>query len=633
MKKIHKIIIFAAVLLIIFITLITIDNNKEIKSVRSEKQLLEFYNRGYGNNLSLAERMLTLPFSATYYNRHYAYDKGYAIEDAMINEGETQSGTSSKDYSKTNIQVEDVDEADIIKTDGDYIYSISENNVVITNVKDPSNPVIEARLNGGSGIPSDLLTYNNYLVVISYSDNNTYRYNSNTLVEVYDISNRSKPIRVKSFELYETYYTSRCIDGNLYIFSNGYLRKENDRIVREYKEDYETQEISLKDIKYLKDNNTNMQTLIAHFNLNTLNEVNVQSYLIDISNAYVSKDNVYLLDYAYYDDYISPWKVFTFRGVIGFIKDQTDIDYSTDTLVYKFEINKDKGVEYKAKTKVKGSIVNQYSLDEKNNHLRIALYSTDDGTRISILDEKLNLIGETPNVAKGERMYASRFIGDKAYLVTYKNTDPLFAIDLSDERNPKVMGELKIPGYSTYLHPYDENHLIGIGYDTEEIINRNANGNVISSWVRTNGMKMCLFDISDINNPIEVAKTTLGDSRVSSAILSNPKALLFSKERNLLAIPVNNYSEEETDEYSRKINDYIAEGYFVYNLDLESGFNLKGIINHEKLTRNNYYYYYGDSKLLRGVYIDDNLYSVSESYLKVNKIEDLTEISSLRIKE
>jgi len=237
-------------------------------------------------------------------------------------------------------------------------------------------------------------------------------------------------------------------------------------------------------------------------------------------------------------------------------------------------------------------------------------------------------------------MYASRFIGDKAYLVTYKNTDPLFVIDLLDAKNPKILGELKIPGYSTYLHPYDENHLIGIGMNTEEVVDRDLNGRIVSTWSRITGMKMALFDVSDVNHPKEIDSTTIGDSRTVSAVLSNPKALLFSKEKNLLAIPVNNYLEdfsvESSTYYEDDIgnfididNDYVSEGYFVYNIDLE-GFDLKGVINHEKIA-NEYSYYY-DSKLLRGLYIDDNLYTVSEDYIKVNKLDDLVQLSSLSLK-
>ena len=652
MKRLYKILILIVVAIGLIVGAISINNRNVIRSVKSEKQLLEFSKNRY-SEMSNLERVLTLPFSLFIYNYKYSYGGRYYIEDTIdyaTNDSAELSVNDTKDYSKTNVQVEGVDEADIIKTDGDYIYSISDNYVIVTNTKDPNNTFIETKIYTDSSIPNDLLLYDKYLVVFAYSTSNSsngryyyrYSYNKNTLVEVYDVSDKSNIKRVKSFELYEPYYTSRCIDGNLYVFSKGYLRVEDNKVEREYKDDMSTKEIALKDIKYLKDNRSSIQTLIAHLDLNNIGEVDVKSYLIDIANAYVSKNNIYLLDYIY-EDHISIGSIFTFKGIIGFIKDSDEYDYSTKSKIYKFEITKDKGVVFNSATTIKGSTINQYSMDEKDNHLRIAL-ETNKGTRIAILNEKLKLIGETDSVAKGERMYASRFIGNRAYLVTYRNTDPLFVVDLTNESSPKVMGELKIPGYSTYLHPYDENHLIGIGMDTEEIIERDYNGKVISNWVRTNGMKMCLFDVSDITNPKEISKTTIGDRRAASAILSNPKALLFSKEKNLLAIPVNNYKEDfsvtYSDDYSSSINsyknynkDYISEGYFVYNVDLINGFKLKGIISHEKKTYNYDYYYYRDSKLLRGVYIDNNLYTVSENYVKVNSLEDLSEISSINIKE
>ena len=143
--------------------------------------------------------------------------------------------------------------------------------------------------------------------------------------------------------------------------------------------------------------------------------------------------------------------------------------------------------------------------------------------------------------------------------------DPLFVIDLSDETKPKVLGELHIPGYSTYLHPYDENHLIGIGMQTEEIVNRNSYGKVISTTSRIIGMKMALFDVSDVHNPIQISETVIGDSRTTSAILNNPKALLFSKEKNLIAIPVNNYSEDFAINSSNDSHESMINSYRNYN--------------------------------------------------------------------
>ena len=449
---------------------------------------------------------------------------------------------------------------------------------------------------------------------------------------------------MKSFELYEPYYTTRCIDGKLYVFSQGYLRENKEKVDRRYKEDNHTKELNLKDIKYIKNNISDSQTLIAEVDLNQISNIKLTSYLIDISNAYVSKNNIYLLNEAYRNQ-LKITSLFTWKGVIGFFESLVNYiedydEYEEKTQIYKFKIDQKKGVSLTNTTIIEGTTINQYSLDEKDGNLRIAL-ETDDGTKIAILDKNLKLLGETDEVAEGENMYASRFIGDKAYLVTYLNTDPLFVVDLSDVKNPKVLGELKIPGYSTYLHPYDDNHIIGIGMDSEEEINRDSNGNVISSWARITGMKMCLFDVSDITNPKEIAKTKIGDSRTASAILTNPKALLFSKEKELLAIPVNNYeedidiqsstsNEDEIDDYVSYNKNYISEGYFVYNINLKDGFTLKGTITHEKNnTKDNYYYY--RTKLLRGLYIENNLYTISEEYIKVNELKDLKEVSSLNI--
>ncbi len=240
------------------------------------------------------------------------------------------------------------------------------------------------------------------------------------------------------------------------------------------------------------------------------------------------------------------------------------------------------------------------------------------------------------------KTYYSRFIGDRAYLVTYKTIDPLFVIDLSNPNNPTTLGKLKIPGYSTYLHPYDDNHIIGIGMQTQEKVNRNSSGKVISTTATITGMKMALFDVSNVNKPIQISETIIGDSRTTSAVLTNHKALLFSKEKELLAIPVNNYEEDfeiqDTGdsyddiiyEYRNYDKQYVSEGYFVYKINLTDGFKLKGTITHNKTTSK--YGYWNNSKLLRGLYIDDNLFTISEEQIKVNRLEDLEQISELKVK-
>lgn len=672
-KKIKFLIAILIIAIIITGILIAVFNKKgeaELQEITSERELLRFYE---GNQTELPEwttRLLGMPFSVMsgmwssrgviYNSASFADDivtgptKSSGLDTQSINETSTSSSkSSSKDYSTTNIQVENVDEADITKTDGDYIYSISENQVIITDVKNPEAPKIAARINGrDSSYPEDLILYNNKLVVISQNGNTSYYFsNRNTLVSIYDITNKENPILQKGYELYEPYYTSRFINNKLYVISSGILRKENDKIVRGYKEDNIEKQIELSSIKYLKDINTRSQTIFSTVDLNNVEkDINIKAYLMDISNAYVSENSFYLLDQEYEGGYNEPTikSLFGLKGVIGFFEElEGGYDYEESgykTKIYKFDIKEDGNIDYTAKTKTDGKTINQYSLDEKNGHLRVALYDNK-GSRVAIFDEKLNKLGETENLAKGETMYSSRFIGDRAYLVTYRTIDPLWVIDLSNESKPKVLGELSIPGYSTYLHPYDENHLIGVGMETKETTNRDSLGRIISTSSRIVGMKMALFDVSNVSNPRQISSTVIGDSRTTSAILTNPKALLFSKEKELIAIPVNRYNTDfeltnsgdtyssAISSYTSKSTNYVGEGYLVYKINIEEGFKQKGLITHETTNyTDRYYSYYYTTKLLRGLYIDNNLYTVSENALKVNELENLNLISELEIK-
>ena len=677
-KKIFFLIVILLLIAIISsVVFILVNNsNQEVRSIKSEAELLKIYegnNNDYDEDNTLLN-IFTMPFSILSNlasKRYYSYNKGYVYDveyDAVqSNSGFATSALESigtkaetstyREYSTTNIQVENVDEADIIKTDGNYIYSISENNVVITDVRDENNVKIASKIEEYDNmIPEELILYKNVLVVILAKMNSSssyYNSKNDTIVEIYDITNRENPKLLKDYELLEPYYTSRCIDNRLYVISCGNLRKEKDKVITYYTESSVKREIGLDNIKCIKDIETKRQTLISTIDLNDVNNsLSVSSYLMDVSNAYVSENSIYLLntkyDYNYNSDVPPVSSIFGPAGIFGaFSKvfdDRYDYNSGYKTSIYKFDISKDGKVDYKTKTKLDGQTINQYSLDEKDGHLRIALYDSE-GTRIVILDNSLNEIGRTSDLAKGEKMYSSRFVGNKAYLVTYKTVDPLFVIDLSDEKNPTVLGKLKIPGYSTYLHPYDENHIIGIGMETEEIINRNSSGKVTSTRAVLKGMKMALFDVTDVNNPKQISSVVIGDSRTSSAILTNPKALLFSKEKALIAIPVNNYTEDfeisvsNTDSYDTLINSYknyttkyVAEGYFVYNINLEEGLKLKGVITHEKVPTTKYYYYYNYSKLLRGVYIDNNLFTVSEDQIKVNNLDTLEQITELKIK-
>lgn len=662
-KKALKIILCIILVCIICLCVLSSQNKKtgELKPIKSEAQLYKIYKGDEYGEMPIWAKVLTLPVgiwmsigsrtNGIITPATVSIDEDYSlsretdsIASTATKGSSNSSSTTTKDYSKTNIQVENVDEADITKTDGDYIYSLSENNVVITDVRDPQNVQVITKFKAEEeASPVDLILNGNMLAVISQV--NSY---SNTYVSVYDISDKENPRAQKRYSVKSAYYTSRCINNKLYVISNGYLKSlGKNKIDREYTEDYQTKEIPLNNIKYMQGNQSSDETIITVFNLANIKEdVKINAYLLDVTNAYVSENNMYLTDYSwnYKDDIPTLKTIFGLKGIFGLIDFMNDYDYSSknETEIYKFSIN-DGELKYVATTKIDGQTINQYSMDEKEGHLRIATYDSD-GTSISVLDEKLNLIGETPKMAKGEKMYSSRFIGNKAYLITYKTIDPLFVVDLSNETKPKVLGELKISGYSAYLHPYDENHLIGIGMETKTSSNRDINGRVTSTSTRVVGMKMALFDVSDVSNPVAISTTVIGDSRTTSAILSNPKALLFSRERELLAIPVNNYTSDfeisDYDDYSTVISSYNnysrkynGEGYAVYKINLEDGFKLKGLITHEKSVTSGYnsYSYYNKSRLLRGIYIDNNLYTVSEDEIKVNDIETMKEISNAKI--
>ena len=669
-----KIVIAIIVILILILSILgykvmVTDNEEEELIEISSKAELEaaIYNRDV-DEISIPSKLLTLPFSIVYeFSRNFTSSMG----DGVINSSSSDlpsgvgpsnytgsaatdsitSTQSTKEYSTTNIQVENVDEADITKTDGDYIYSLSEDKVVITDVKDETQIKIasEIETEDSNTIPLDLILYNDKLIVISEKTKSRLSSSNNpnsTVVTVYDISDREQPEKIKDYQLEQPYYTSRCIDGRLYVISSGYFKEENDEIVTYYYEDGKKVDPGYKNIRKIKDIDSDVQTILSMLDLKNIDEaVKVNSYLMDVENAYVSENNIYLLEEKYEGSYSGNPKIssiFGLKGILGAFEYEDLGDYGTYTYIYKFNLLDDGSIQYDKKAKEKGQTINQFSIDEYEGNLRVALYNGK-GSRIVIFNDEMKKIGETEKLAEGEKMYSSRFLGDRAYLVTYKTIDPLFVIDLSNPEDPQVLGELKIPGYSTYLHPYDENHLIGIGMQTEEKVNRTSSGRVRSTTATITGMKMALFDVTDVNNPVQISETIIGDKKTTSAILTNHKALLFSKEKELLAIPVNNYAEDfeienSSDEYESIVNsytnykkEYVSEGYFVYNINLTDGFTLKGTITHDKTKSK--YSYYNTSRLLRGLYIDDNLYTVSEDYIKINSLDDLQEISQLKIKE
>jgi len=229
---------------------------------------------------------------------------------------------------------------------------------------------------------------------------------------------------------------------------------------------------------------------------------------------------------------------------------------------------------------------------------------------VYVLNMDLEIVGSLEGLAPGEEIYATRFLGDKCYLVTFRQIDPFFVIDLSNPNNPTVLGELKIPGFSTYLHPYDETHVIGIG----------RNGSKI---------KVALYDVSDVSNPIELSKYEIDNNdgnwwRTQSAALDEHKAFLFDREKNLLVIPAGSGNKQSA---------------YVFDITIEDGVKLKGKISHsspiEDTTEedeDSYWYGYDyDYSIHRALYIGEVLYTISNNMIKMNNLDDLNEINSLEL--
>ncbi len=184
-----------------------------------------------------------------------------------------------------------------------------------------------------------------------------------------------------------------------------------------------------------------------------------------------------------------------------------------------------------------GQVLNQFSMDEYDDHFRIATttwtytnLTSNPTNNVYVLDMNMSIVGKLEDLAPGEHIYSARFMEKRCYLVTFVMIDPLFVIDLSDPTKPAVLGQLNITGYSNYLHPYDENHIIGVGKETS------PSDEGFFAWYQ--GVKISLFDVSNVSDPIQIANYTIGDRGTNSPVLYDHEAFLFDKEKDLLVIPV-----------------------------------------------------------------------------------------------
>ena len=523
------------------------------------------------------------------------------------------------DFSGTNVQVEGVDEADIVKTDGAFIYLVRSGEVVIIKAYPAEEAEVVSRISF-NGTVQDMYVSGDKLVIFMVSDRLFYTdypgimeksfQSDKTQISIYDISDRENPELDRRLAIDGWYFNSRLVGDYVYfIVTNSPYMEDGDVILPTLREGKAWHTVQAEEVWYPNYTRgwVNYHTVTSMNIQDTGADINTETFLLDAGTTlYVSMNNMYIVS--------GGW-----RG---------------NSVITKIGIEEG-GIRFKANGTVPGYVLNQFSMDEYKGYFRVATTGSDDwdrraGSNVYVLDDLMNTVGVLEGLAPGEEIYSARFMGDRCYLVTFKIVDPLFAIDLSDPMYPTVLGKLKIPGFSNYLHPYDENILIGVGKETAE-----AKGGDFA-WHQ--GIKISLFDVSDVTDPKELAKIEVGDRGSDSPALYNHHAFLFSKDRNLLVIPILEARIDKSDFSGEVPPDFYGElvnqGAYVFDVSPD-GIELRGSVTHitdDSLLKSGFWY---DSSytVQRSLYIEDNLYTISEGMVKINNLNTLEEVASIELEE
>ena len=491
-------------------------------------------------------------------------------------------------YSATNIQVAGVDEADIVKTDGEYIYLVSGTNIFILKAYPTEEAQILSKITfndtsfGGIFVSQD----SNRLAVLGCKYKfpefyyQTFIIDVKTFIDVYDISNKSKPALLSNFTMTGSYFNSRMISDYVYfvVSQPSYVIYDTVILPKIYLNG-ERKEIGATEVLYsnTSDNYFLYTTVVALNMQNTTEEPTHKTIMLGgTSSMYVSLNNIYITFPEPYDQ----------------------------TSIYRIRIE-NSTINPEAKGKVPGHELNQFSMDEYDNYFRVVTTTWVNGTNnLYVLNMNLSVVGSLENFAPpNEIMDSARFIGNRCYLSTsVRRKDPFFVIDVENATEPKILGYLKIPGFTRYLHPYDESHMIGVG--------RSEN----------NSVKISLFDVSNVSAPVEIDMYSVGGVWSDTLVLTEHKAFLFDKSKDLLAIPVSIYYNG--DKY------WQWQGLYVFNITLSRGITLRGNITHQE---NSGIYWDSTYQVKRALYIENVLYTVSDKKIKMNSLEDLTEIKEIQL--
>lgn len=519
--------------------------------------------------------------------------ESYSTADSAKSAASAGAASASADHSQTNTREETVGEADIIKTDGKYLYILSGTKVNIVDIQDTEMNALATISLDTDGWAYELYVEDDRMAIF-YQQTGTVLNNSyETVAAVYDISDPKDPKESGKVTQAGDYQSMRMSDGYMYLFTRYFVYGFERNNSSTYIPSVNGALMACENIYLPGGTRGAVYTVVSTFKLDDPEKViDSKAILTEGGEMYVSEKSIYLYDTLYYGE------------------DQGK------TCIQK--VNYEKGeLKGAGQTKLDGWLNDSFCIDESEGYLRLVMTvngtndngvmplilpeeelavsgektdteQIEDNCILYVLDENLEECGKIEDLAPGEQVYSARFMGDIGYFVTYEQIDPLFSVDLSDPKNPEIIGKLKIPGFSDYLHFYGEGLLLGIGMDMDE------------SGVTSGGVKLSMFDISDPTDVKEIHKEVL-EGIYSTNATYDYKTALVDPEKNLIGF--NGYGT--------------VQHYFVYSYGKE-GFHLE--LDRE-ITQ------YADQ--LRGVYAGERFYLLQGSSIESYHIDTFEKIDDI----
>jgi hypothetical protein len=596
-----------------------------------------------------------------------------------------ESGEEAEEYSETNNQVAGVDEADFIKNDGGHIYILADGKLKILD----SWPAPETRIVSSTpieGEPRKLFVSEGRAVVYSApstewdghnpyyrSGECTYGYDCDftgdgrpTKITVLDITDLENPTLLRETWFSGSYINSRRVGPAVHTVINfqemrlpslatmpedlhswcpvlgidrSLVKIAFKALIERNRDIIESIEVtdwipSVKDtvhsssgprtavglldtcegfyVSGLGDGRSMMS--IASLDMQAQDPVNLTTIVGRPGAVYASAESLYVAT-RHTGGHGSGWYL-----------DEVD-SIGEATIVHRFELDNDGARSTYASTGVvKGRVLNQFSMDEKDGYLRIATttgraYGSSTHSTVSVMAEQgdaIGVVGQVDGIAPTEDIRSVRFDGDRGYVVTFKKTDPLFVLDLSDPQGPRITGELKIPGYSTYMHMMDDSHVLSIGYDAEDM----------GSFAWFQGIQLQVLDVSDLENPALLHKEVIGTRGSTSDAATDHLAFNFFASRDLLAIPM--IICEDSSGGGSYGTEMTFSGLLVYRVTTDAGFTFLGGVDHrdpdspldDSYSCHNWWTD-SNSQVKRSIFMEDYVFSVATDLIKVNHIDAL----------